>query len=50
MKKEADRLLQTYKFDKALKLLDGALEKDPTVANYKDFMKKIESVIEIQTK
>jgi Ca-activated chloride channel family protein len=50
MKKQADKLLKSYQFDKALKLLDGALEKDPTVANYKDFMKKIESVIEIKTK
>lgn len=50
MKKQSDKLLETYQFDKALELLEGALEKDPTVANYKDFMKKIESVIEIQTK
>lgn len=50
MKKQADKLLEAYQFEKALELLEGALEKDPTVANYKDFMKKIESVIEIQTK
>lgn len=50
MKTQADKLLESYQFDKALQLLDGALEKDPTVANYKDFMKKIESVIEIQNK
>ncbi len=50
IKKQADKLIENYQFDKALKLLDGALEKDPTVANYKDFIKKIESVIEIQTK
>ena len=50
IKKQSDQLLEAYQFEKALKLLDGALEKDPTVANYKDFMKKIESVIEIQAK
>jgi len=50
MKKQADKLIESYQFEKALKLLDAALEKDPTVANYKDFMKKMESVIEIQTK
>ena len=50
MKKQADKLLESYQFKKTLELLEGALEKDPTVANYKDFMKKVESVIEIQTK
>ncbi|WP_152286100.1 tetratricopeptide repeat protein [Flavicella marina] len=50
MKKQADKLIESYQFEKALNLLDTALEKDPTVANYKDFMKKIESVIEIDKK
>lgn len=50
MKKQADKLLEAYQFKKSLELLEAALEKDPTVANYKDFMKKIESVIEIQSK
>lgn len=50
MKKKADSMMENFQFEEALKLLDGALEKDPTVANYKDMMQKIQTVIEIQAK
>ncbi|MDG1804323.1 tetratricopeptide repeat protein [Flavicella sp.] len=50
MKKKADNLLEGNQFEEVLKLMEAALEKDPTVANYKDFMQRIESVIEIKTK
>jgi Ca-activated chloride channel family protein len=48
MKKKADALLEKFQFKKALELMDKALLKDKTVANYKDYMKKLESVIEIK--
>lgn len=48
MKKKADGLLESYDFEEALQVLESALDKDPTVANYKEFMDKIESVIEIK--
>jgi len=48
MKRKADALLEKFQFKKALELMDKALLKDKTVANYKDYMKKLESVIEIK--
>ncbi|MGB2128359.1 MAG: tetratricopeptide repeat protein [Flavicella sp.] len=50
MKKKADKLVNSYRFDAALKLLDEALEKDVTVSNYKEYMQHLQDVIEIQNK
>ena len=48
MKKKADALVFKFKFEEASELMDKALKKDMTVSNYKDFMKKLEDVIEIK--
>lgn len=48
MKKKADALVSKFKFEEASELMDKALEKDMTVTNYKDFMKKLDDVIEIK--
>jgi tetratricopeptide (TPR) repeat protein len=48
MKKKADALVSKFKFEEALDLMKEALEKDITVSNYKDFMKKLDDVIEIK--
>ncbi|WP_166461136.1 tetratricopeptide repeat protein [Flavicella sediminum] len=48
MKKKADELLAKFKFKEALEVLDKALEKDMTVSNYNDYMKKLEEIIEIK--
>ena len=50
MKKKADKLLNSFQFEAALKILDTALEKDATVSNYKEYMKHLQDVIEIQNK
>lgn len=47
-KKQADKLLETFQFEKALKLMEDGLEKDMTISNYKEYMQKIETVIEIE--
>ncbi len=48
MKKKADALVSKFKFEEASELMNMALEKDMTVSNYKDFMKKLDEVIEIK--
>jgi Ca-activated chloride channel family protein len=48
MKKKADALVSKFKFEEASELMNKALEKDMTVTNYKDFMKKLDDVIEIK--
>lgn len=48
MKKKADALVSKFKFEEASDLMKEALEKDITVSNYKDFMKKLDDVIEIK--
>ena len=48
MKKKADALVNKFKFKEALKVLEGALEKDATVSNYKEFMQKLDAIIEIE--
>lgn len=48
MKKKADALVSKFKFEEASELMVKALEKDMTVTNYKDFMKKLDDVIEIK--
>ena len=48
MKKKADALVSKFKFEEASELMYKALEKDMTVTNYKDFMKKLDDVIEIK--
>lgn len=50
MKKKADALVDKFKFSEALQILDAALEKDETVANYSDYMKKLEAVSKLKTK
>ncbi len=49
-KKKADKFVNEFKFEEALKLLDAALEKDMTVSNYKEYMEHLQSVIEIEKK
>jgi Ca-activated chloride channel homolog len=48
MKKKADALVSKFKFEEASELMDKALEKDMTVTNYKDFMRKLDDVIKIK--
>lgn len=48
MKKKADELVNKFKFKEALNLLEGALEKDATVSNYKEFMQKLDAIIKIK--
>ena len=47
-KKQADKLLETFQFEKALELMEAGLKKDMTLSNYKEYMQKIETVIEIE--
>lgn len=47
-KKQADKLLESFQFEEALKVMEAGLKKDMTISNYKEYMQKIETVIEIQ--
>ena len=47
-KKQADKLLETFQFEKVLELMEAGLKKDMTLSNYKEYMQKIETVIEIE--
>lgn len=49
-KKKADNLLDAFKFEEALKVMEAALEKDITVSNYKEYMEHLQSVTEIKKK
>tara|TARA_B100000809_G_scaffold266892_2_gene332634 strand:- start:7383 stop:8039 length:657 start_codon:yes stop_codon:yes gene_type:complete len=49
-KKQADKLLESFQFEKALKLMEAGLEKDMTMSNYKEYMQKLETVLEIESK
>ena len=48
MKKKADDMITKFQFKAASELMKKALEKDMTVSNYKEFMEKMDAVIEIK--
>jgi tetratricopeptide (TPR) repeat protein len=48
MKKKADGMVEKFQFKAAAELMKKALEKDMTVSNYKEFMEKMDAVIEIK--
>lgn len=48
MKKKADAMISKFQFEAASELMKKALEKDMTVSNYKEFMEKMDAVIEIK--
>lgn len=48
MKKKADDMVSKYQFEAAAELMKKALEKDMTVSNYKEFMEKMDAVIQIK--
>jgi tetratricopeptide (TPR) repeat protein len=46
-KAAADRLVEQFKFKEALTLMEEALEQDPTVAAYNQFIQTLKDVVEI---
>lgn len=49
-KAEADRLVEQFRFDDALKVMQEAMAQDSTVAAYQDFMTTLQEVVEIDEK
>ncbi|NVJ85599.1 MAG: hypothetical protein HWE15_04795 [Algoriphagus sp.] len=49
-KAEADRLVEQFRFKDALNLMTDALEQDPTVAAYQEFITHLQEVTEINEK
>jgi tetratricopeptide (TPR) repeat protein len=49
-KAEADRLVEQFRFNDALKVMQEALAQDPTVAAYQDFITTLQEVVEIDEK
>jgi tetratricopeptide (TPR) repeat protein len=49
-KAEADRLVEQFRFNEALKVMQDALAQDSTVAAYQDFITTLEEVVEINEK
>lgn len=49
-KAEADRLVEQFKFQEALTLLEDALAQDETVAAYQEFITSLKDVVEINKK
>jgi tetratricopeptide (TPR) repeat protein len=49
-KAEADRLVEQFRFQEALTLMQDALSQDETVAAYQDFMTTLQEVVEIDEK
>lgn len=49
-KAEADRLVEQFRFQEALALMQEALSQDETVAAYQDFMTTLQEVVEIDEK
>lgn len=49
-KAEADRLVEQFRFEDALSLMEEALTQDSTVAAYQDFMTTLKDVVEINEK
>lgn len=46
-KAEADRLVEQFRFNDALKVMEEAMAQDSTVAAYQDFMTTLQEVVEI---
>lgn len=46
-KAEADRLVEQFRFNDALKVMQDAMSQDSTVAAYQDFMSTLQEVVEI---
>lgn len=46
-KAEADRLVEQFRFNDALKVMQDAMAQDSTVAAYQDFMSTLQEVVEI---
>ena len=49
-KAEADRLVEQFRFQEALTLMQDALSQDETVAAYQDFITTLQEVVEIDEK
>lgn len=49
-KAEADRLVEQFRFNDALKVMQDALAQDSTVAAYQDFITTLQEVVEIDEK
>jgi tetratricopeptide (TPR) repeat protein len=49
-KAEADRLVEQFRFNDALKVMQDAMTQDSTVAAYQDFMTTLQEVVEIDEK
>ncbi len=49
-KAEADRLVEQFRFNDALKVMQEAMAQDSTVAAYQDFMTTLQEVVEIDEK
>lgn len=49
-KAEADRLVEQFRFNDALKVMQEALAQDTTVAAYQDFITTLQEVVEIDEK
>ena len=49
-KAEADRLVEQFKFQEALTLLEAALAQDETVGAYQEFITSLKDVVEINKK
>ena len=49
-KAEADRLVEQFRFNEALKVMEDALSQDETVAAYQDFISTLKDVVEINEK
>jgi tetratricopeptide (TPR) repeat protein len=49
-KAEADRLVEQFRFEDALKVMEGALAQDETVAAYQDFITLLKDVVQINEK
>jgi tetratricopeptide (TPR) repeat protein len=49
-KAEADRLVEQFRFNDALKIMQEALTQDSTVAAYQDFITTLQEVVEINEK
>jgi tetratricopeptide (TPR) repeat protein len=49
-KAEADRLVEQFRFNDALKVMQDALAQDQTVAAYQDFITSLQEIVEIDEK
>lgn len=49
-KAEADRLVEQFRFNEALKVMEDAMAEDETVAAYQDFITTLKDVVEINEK